>query len=153
VLEDSLAEFPGAVVLVSHDRDLMDRLCTEVIGLDGRGGARLYGSIEQWLTAFERGEAEAAKTPARPAATTARRPAQSANPGKLSYREQQELAGMEAAISAADALASERLAEVERSATSGHEALAQACRKLEEAQRAVDALYARWQELEARRGV
>src|SRR5262245_9227623 len=38
-LEDSLEEFPGAVVLVTHDRDLMDRLCTEVIGLDGRGGA------------------------------------------------------------------------------------------------------------------
>src|SRR5204863_2322835 len=37
VLEDSLAEFAGALVLVSHDRDLMDRLCTEVIGLDGRG--------------------------------------------------------------------------------------------------------------------
>ena len=38
VLEDSLEEFPGAVVLVSHDRDLMDRLCTSVIGLDGLGG-------------------------------------------------------------------------------------------------------------------
>ena len=45
VLEDSLAEFPGALVLVSHDRDLMDRLCTEVVGLDGRGGAALYGSV------------------------------------------------------------------------------------------------------------
>ena len=39
VLEDSLAEFPGRLVLVSHDRDLMDRLCTEVVGLDGRGGS------------------------------------------------------------------------------------------------------------------
>ena len=44
VLEDSLAEFPGALVLVSHDRDLMDRLCTEVIGLDGRGGV---GAVRQ----------------------------------------------------------------------------------------------------------
>ena len=53
VLEDSLEEFPGAVVLVSHDRDLMDRLCTEVIGLDGRGGAARYGSVGQWLAAYE----------------------------------------------------------------------------------------------------
>ena len=36
-LEDNLAEFAGAVVIVSHDRTLMDRLCTEVVGLDGRG--------------------------------------------------------------------------------------------------------------------
>src|SRR5262249_34255510 len=51
VLEDSLAEFPGALVLVSHDRDLTDRVCTEVVGLDGRGGAALYGSLRQWVTA------------------------------------------------------------------------------------------------------
>ncbi|HVS34277.1 MAG TPA: ABC-F family ATP-binding cassette domain-containing protein, partial [Gemmataceae bacterium] len=38
VLEDALQEFTGALVLVSHDRALMDRLCTEVVGLDGRGG-------------------------------------------------------------------------------------------------------------------
>src|SRR5262245_51343475 len=58
VLEVSLAEFIGAWVLVSHDRELMDRLCTEVVGLDGRGGAALYGSVDQWLTAYERGLAE-----------------------------------------------------------------------------------------------
>ena len=39
-LEDSLAEFPGVVVLVTHDRELMDRLCTSVVGLDGRGADR-----------------------------------------------------------------------------------------------------------------
>src|SRR5262249_7870809 len=49
VLEDSLEEFPGAVVLVSHDRDLMDRLCTVLVGLDGAGGAAIYGSVGQWL--------------------------------------------------------------------------------------------------------
>jgi ATP-binding cassette subfamily F protein uup len=61
VLEDSLAEFPGALVLVSHDRDLMDRLCTEVVGLDGRGGSAPYGSVSQWLAAYERAAAEAAE--------------------------------------------------------------------------------------------
>src|SRR5438309_4814073 len=38
----------------------LDRLCTEVVGLDGRGGAALYGSVGQWLTAYERAEQEAA---------------------------------------------------------------------------------------------
>src|SRR5262249_5410132 len=61
VLEDSLAEFPGALVLVSHDRELLDRLCTEVVGLDGRGGSAPYGSVAQWLAAYERSAAEAAE--------------------------------------------------------------------------------------------
>jgi ATP-binding cassette subfamily F protein uup len=152
VLEDSLAEFPGALVLVSHDRDLMDRLCTEVVGLDGRGGAALYGSVNQWLTAYERQNSEVAKV-VKAAAPTAARPAQSASkPRKLSYREQQELEQMESAILAAEATVVERQAVVERSAGSGHVALADACRALEEAQRTVERLYARWQELEEKRG-
>src|SRR5204863_3727550 len=84
VLEDSLAEFPGAVVLVTHDRDLMDRLCTEYVGLDGRGGAALYGSVEQWLTAHEKAAAAAAKAAA-PAAAKPAAKAPAAKPKKLSF--------------------------------------------------------------------
>jgi ATP-binding cassette subfamily F protein uup len=149
VLEDSLDEFPGALVLVSHDRELMDRLCTEVVGLDGQGGAALYGSVDQWLAAYERVTGEAAK-PAK-SAETATRPA-AAKPRKLSYREQQEWEQMEAAILAAEGVVVERQAEVERAAGAGHVALTEACRALEEAQKAVERLYARWQELEAKRG-
>ena len=84
VLEDSLAEFPGALVLVSHDRELMDRLCTEVVGLDGRGGAALYGSVGQWLTAYERRGDRGRRSPPRSAAPAAGRPPP--KPRKLSYR-------------------------------------------------------------------
>ncbi len=150
VLEESLADFPGVLVLVSHDRDLMDRLCTEVVGLDGRGGAGLYGSVEQWLTAYDQAASPAVARPAAPAATRSA-PATPARPPKLSYREQQELDQMESAILAAEEEVSNREAEVERSATAGHVALAEACRALEEAQRTVERLYTRWQELEARR--
>ena len=148
VLEDSLAEFPGALVLVSHDRDLMDRLCTEVVGLDGRGGAGLYASVGQWLTAYERETAEAVKAaepPVRRAAPAAPKPR------KLSWNEQQELGRMEADILAAEEAVAASQAEVERAATTGHTALADACRALEEAQHAVERLYSRWQELEAKR--
>jgi ATP-binding cassette subfamily F protein uup len=148
VLEESLTEFPGAVVLVSHDRELMDRVCTEVVGLDGRGGAALYGSVGQWLAAREQAEAPAE----RPAAPPAPRKAAAARPKKLSFKEQQEWDGMEAAILAAEEAVAARQAEVERSATAGHAALAEACHALEEAQHTVERLYARWQELEARRG-
>lgn len=59
---------------------------------------------------------------------------------------------MEAAINAAEQAVADRQAEVERAATAGHAALAEACRALDEAQRAVERLYGRWQELEAKRG-
>jgi ATP-binding cassette subfamily F protein uup len=148
VLEDSLEEFPGALVLVSHDRELMDRLCTEVVGLDGRGGAALYGSVDQWLTAYERATTEAAKPTAPPPA----RPAPvSAKTRKLTYREQQEWEQMESAILAAEELIAQCQSKVEQAATAGHMALTEACRELQDAQRAVEILYARWQELEAKR--
>jgi len=150
VLEDSLGEFPGAVVLVSHDRDLMDRLCTGVVGLDGRGGAAAYGSVGQWLAAYA--GADETRSP-KPETKPIPRAASAAPPRrKLSYREQREWDGMEAAITAAEEAVAARQAAVERAAAAGHEALAAACRGLEEAQHAVERLYARWQELEARRG-
>jgi ABC transport system ATP-binding/permease protein len=152
VLEDSLAEFPGALVLVSHDRELMDRLCTEVVGLDGQGNAALYGSVSQWLAAYER-----ATTPEKPETRNPKpeggRSTAPATPKsrKLSYREQQELEQMETAILAAEETVLDRQAKVERAAAD-HVALADACRALEEAQQTVERLYTRWQELEAKRG-
>jgi ATP-binding cassette subfamily F protein uup len=151
VLEESLADFPGALVLVSHDRELMDRLCTDVIGLDGRGGAQVYASVSQWLAAYERAENSAGKTgsSSRPAPRPAARPPKSR---KRSYREQQEWEQMESAILAAETTVAERQAEVEQATGAGHIVLAQACRALEEAQRVVARLYERWQELEEKGG-
>jgi ATP-binding cassette subfamily F protein uup len=153
VLEDSLAEFPGALVLVSHDRELMDRICTEVVGLDGRGGAALYGSVGQWIAAYERAdEAQKAESKKPTAAPVAKQSNPTTKPRKLNFREQQEWDGMEAAILAGEETVLVREAAVAQAATAGHVALSEACRELEEAQHAVERLYARWQELEARRG-
>ncbi|MBY0230780.1 MAG: ATP-binding cassette domain-containing protein, partial [Gemmataceae bacterium] len=144
VLEDSLAEFPGAVVLVSHDRALMDRLCTEVVGLDGRGGAASYASVDQWLAAMEKLGEPKKKEPARkPAAPPAPKK-------KLSWNEQKEYDGLEAAIMAAEEAHAAREAEVGQAA--GHVALAAACAALDAARQEVERLYARWQELEAKKG-
>jgi ABC transport system ATP-binding/permease protein len=153
MLEDSIAEFAGAVMVVSHDRELLDRLCTEVVGLDSRGGAALYGSVEQWLTALERQKPE----PRQPKADGERGPANpraaatAPKPVKLTYREQQEWDQMEAAILASEETLALRQAQVEKAAAAGHLALTEACQSLEEAQQAVDRMYARWQELEAKR--
>jgi ATP-binding cassette subfamily F protein uup len=146
VLEEGLAEFPGALVLVTHDRYLLDRLCTEVVGLDGRGGARLFADYSQWLAAQP--EAEPAPKPApkavpRPAA----RPKEL--PKRLTYAEQRELERMEAKILAAEAALAERGREVE-AAAGDHVRLEDRCRALQAAQEEVEGLYARWAELEAK---
>ena len=151
VLEDNLAEFAGAVVLVSHDRTLMDRLCTEVVGLDGRGGAAIYGSVNQWLTAYEAGSRQqTAGSKEERSESVAKKPV-ATKPRKLSYREQQEWDQMESAILSAEQAVAEREADVERAATAGHIVLTDACRAFEEAQQAVGRLYARWEELETKR--
>ncbi len=48
ILEESLESFEGAVLIVSHDRFLMSRLCDSFLGLDGQGGVLAYASYEQW---------------------------------------------------------------------------------------------------------
>ncbi|MGL4554755.1 MAG: ABC-F family ATP-binding cassette domain-containing protein [Gemmataceae bacterium] len=149
-LEDSLEGFPGAVVLVSHDRDLMDRLCTAVIGLDGRGGSAGYASVGQWLAAYERAEAERADA-AKPVAAKKAAPA-AAKAKKLSWAEQKEYDGIEAAIGAAEGAAAAAEGAIQGASTRGHAALTEACAALDAAKAEVERLYARWQELDARRG-
>src|SRR6185369_9168931 len=48
VLEESLLEFTGALVLVTHDRYLLDRVSTTVLALDGEGGVGLFADYSQW---------------------------------------------------------------------------------------------------------
>jgi ATP-binding cassette subfamily F protein uup len=144
VLEEGLAEFPGALVLVSHDRYLLDRLCTEILGLDGRGNAKLYADQSQWL-ADQRppeGPRPRKEAPAKPTKE---------KPKRLSYQEQRELEQMEANILAAEEAVSAREREVELAGPSGdHVRLQQTCQALQEAQAVVEKLYARWAELEGR---
>lgn len=149
VLEESLEDFSGAVVLVSHDRELMDRLCTEVIGLDGRGGFIACGSVSQWLAAHEKEMAARQKEATRP--PPEERVAALPKTRKLSFKEQKEWDGMEAAIHEAEADLEVKQAAVEAAGAAGHKALEEACRELEAAQHNVERLYHRWQELEAKR--
>jgi ATP-binding cassette subfamily F protein uup len=152
VLEESLADFPGAVVLVSHDRALMDRLCTEVIGLDGEGNAALFASVGQWLNAYEKMRAEKVERKSSTSPASKRLLATEKRPKKLSFSEQQEWNQMEASITAAEEGLAKCQAVVEQAATADHLVLTQACHALEEAHQKVDRLYARWHELELKKG-
>ncbi len=48
ILEESLLEYTGALVLVTHDRYMLDRVSTIVLGLDGRGNAETFADYSQW---------------------------------------------------------------------------------------------------------
>ena len=145
VLEESLLEFPGAIVLVTHDRFLFDRVSTVVLALDGSGGAEVFADYQQWEDAQRRQttgpEKAVAPTPAaKPAPKGIKR---------LSYTEQREWAQMEATILAAEqVLAACRAATHDPSIAADAVVLQERYAALQAAQERVDCLYARWAELE-----
>lgn len=155
VLEQSIEEFPGAVLLVTHDRFMLQRLSTDVLGLDGEGGARMFADYSQWQAAQrEARPPEPAKKPT-PSATSPEPtgPGSAVKSKKLSYNEQREYDGIELKITRAEERVRElegRLAEP--SVIADHRAMQQCCGELDEAQREVAKLYERWTELESRRG-
>jgi ABC transport system ATP-binding/permease protein len=144
ILEESLLEFRGVLVLVTHDRYLLDRVCTTVLGLDGRGGAKRFADYSQW---------EAWQQPAQPEAK-ASAPQEKRSLGvkkKLSYLEAREFATIEERITAAEEeLARERAVLEDPAVAIDAMRLQQALAATEQAQTALDVLYARWAELEAK---
>jgi ABC transport system ATP-binding/permease protein len=152
VLEESLLEFPGALVLVTHDRYLLDRVSTRVVALDGRGAAVAYASYEQWEAARSVEPEPKPRPPAveRDAAST-EGPALAARPRKLGYLEQREWDAMEPRILEAEArLEAACAAAADPSVATVHAALRARLEALADAQLEADRLYARWAELEAK---
>jgi len=150
-LEESLLEFPGAVVLVTHDRYMLDRVSTRVLGLYGDGTAGIFADYSQWEQSQPTPKELAAKAKLA-AAQAAAEPAKVEAPKKkLSYKDQREWDGMEARILEAETAVDARRAAMEAAATSGDAAaLAHVFTDLAEAEKARDTLYERWQELEAK---
>jgi ATP-binding cassette subfamily F protein uup len=152
VLEESLSDFPGALVLVTHDRFMLDRVSTEILALDGRGGARAHASYAEWERARDealRDAAAAARAPSKPAAKAAEAP-----PAKkrLTYMELRELEQMEAKIlEAEETLQSLQAQMADPAVMADRHRFATVCTDVDAAQQRVQGLYERWQELEARR--
>ena len=145
VLEDSLNEFQGAVVLVTHDRFLLDRVANAVLGLDGRGGAELYADYWQWEQAQQTQKpVRAEKEPALPSRTAAAAPAKK----RLSYMEAREWEQMEEKILLAEEELALRRRELEASGLTDPMRLREAYERLKAAEDVVNQLYERWAELE-----
>ena len=145
VLEDSLAEFDGALVLVTHDRFMLERVSTVILALDGEGGAATFADYAQWEASRSAGEPAARRPPER--APERERP----QTKRLSYREQREWEGIEQAILAAEGAVEACQREADDPAiASDPTALQRRYAALEAARAEVDRLYARWGELGAK---
>ncbi|HEY6488083.1 MAG: ABC-F family ATP-binding cassette domain-containing protein [Terracidiphilus sp.] len=144
-LEEALLDFSGALVLVTHDRYLLDRVTNLVVGLDCRGNAEMFADYTQWeewraeggKAGGERGAAGATKEPRQIAAPASKK--------KLSYIDQREYDGIEALIETADArLQAVRKRIDDPAVATDAKALTEALAELESAQKEHDAIYERW---------
>jgi ATP-binding cassette subfamily F protein uup len=154
VLEETLLEFQGALVLVTHDRYLLDRVSTIVLGLDGRGNASTFADYMQWEEWRDQQRSQKrAGGPYSPAVGECgvEASASSTIPAKkkLSYKEAREYAAIEQQIAAAE----RRLAVAQSilndpAIQTDAAALIDAQSELEQASAAVDQLLTRWTELE-----
>ena len=153
VLEDSLVEFPGALVLVTHDRWLLDRVSTMILALDGHGQAGWFADYAQWESAQTRKTApdESVARSAHAGGTSDEASSSKKRKG-LSYRDQREWDQIERKILDAEAaVAARQDAASDPAIVADAEALRTRYAALDAAQAEVERLYARWTELEALR--
>ncbi len=150
ILEESLLEFRGSLVLVTHDRYMLDRVSTIVLGLDGQGGAESFADYSQWeVWQAERTQSAKASVPSAPRAASS---GGSQTKTRLSYLEARDYASIEERVAAAEELLQAKRAQLEDPAiASDGPRLLIAHQELDEAQAKVDELYRRWSELEKKR--
>jgi ABC transport system ATP-binding/permease protein len=166
ILEESLLEFTGALLLVTHDRYLLDRVSTIVLGLDGRGGAERFADYSQWDawqrkqtstrgTLLNKGSSKGASGSGGRAEgsngrsnVNAQQAAATATKRKLSYQEAREFANIEDSLVQAESELSATRAELaDPQLASDGQRLLETCKRMEKAQDKVEKLYARWAEL------
>ena len=143
VLEESLVDFPGGLVLVTHDRFLLDRVSTILLALDGAGRGIFFADYAQWEAARNSEVPETPSPPPKPP------PRESNRAPRLSSREKRELAQMEQQILAAEeVLGACQRALDDPTVASDPTAVQKRYEAFVAARTAVDTLYARWAELE-----
>jgi len=146
VLEDSLKSFPGAIVLITHDRKMLDRLSDQVLYLDGSGKTAFYADHDQWLQLQETSFSEKVKKK-KQASSIKKNPEKQAK--KLSYEERKELSRIEGKIEKAQhkvELLKQKYEDPDIASDS--ERLLALSLEMSAAEEAVEQLYQRWETLE-----
>ena len=160
ILEENLLDFPGALVLVTHDRYLLNRVSSTVLGLDGRGRVGRFADYAQWEDWIqETDDLDSPKQARRADGSSAGQrsgvePEQTqASKKKLSYLEAREFAAIEERVEESDArLAAARARVEDPEIATNAAALQQSLAELDAAQHENDGLYARWAELTEKAG-
>ena len=151
LLEEALLAFSGCVLVVSHDRYFLNRVCTGIIAFEGEGQV-LYneGDYEYYRQKLSERKtiSIAQKTPAKP--KSEKNKTKSTKPNKLTWKEKKELEGIEEAILEAEKeiLEIEAIfADPEFHSKHGNKTN-EFNKKLETAKQRSLTLYGRWEELE-----
>ncbi len=150
LLESLLAEYPGTVLLVSHDRMLLNNVVTSTLVLEGAGCVREYaGGYDDWLmqraTPALAGDVMPRKRPAfRP---------RRIEPPKLSFKEKQELEALPQHIEVLEAEQAALYAAMNAPAfyQQGGDAVVAAMARLDALKHALEEAYNRWETLDAKR--
>lgn len=157
ILEESLLEYRGALVLVTHDRYMLDRVSTVVLGFNGMGEAERFADYAQW-DVWQGSRQSKGKPNVVSRSPSSRVPAVGTESAavtkkKLSYVEAREFATIEERIGKAEQELLAKRAALEDPAIVGDRLdFRETCAQFEEAQKTVDRLYARWAELEEKKG-
>ena len=148
ILEESLLEFRGSLVLVTHDRYMLDRVSSVVVGLDGQGGAESFADYSQWES-WQEERKQREKASARLSARATSTGPLARTKKKLSYMDEREYATIEQRLADAEELLKAKRAQLEDPAiASDGPRLLTAHAEMEAAQKALEALYSRWSDLE-----
>ncbi len=151
VLEESLLEFPGALVLVTHDRFLLENVCDRVLGFDGRGKIRFFADYTQWLDWLR--QTTTSEKSSHKNNTSQKKAKRKTTKKKLSYMDQREYDTIEEKILPLE----ERLQELQRllvdpEIVADHDLVGQYWAEQQQLMAEVEQLYNRWQELESMLG-
>ncbi len=152
VLEESLINFTGALVLVTHDRFMLSRVCDSFIGFKEGGILTTYSSYEQWFSDYKSGNYKlSSKSSTGKISNTSKDVGiSSTKKNKLSYNDQREYDSIEGNLAKAEQKVSE--IQEEMLTLTDPAKIQIACEKLGRAQAEVEKLYTRWCELEVLRG-
>lgn len=149
VLEESLEDFPGAVILVTHDRMMLDSVSKYLLALDGKGKAEFFVDYEQYEQVAEEFAAEEDVKPAKQEKPA--KPTGKVRSG-LSTAEARELERLPDKIEKKEASLLTIQADMSKpEVSSNHVKLQELMKQQEQVQRELDQLFKSWEELEAKR--